>query len=178
LGATLGARRSDQPSTSTDWLGFAQAVLGATADPANRSRRRSETYGPEGWGLGLINNSVSATSGGRRRIACSGATAGRRTSIANLSIGVASAGRKGGLCVVVRHSMPGVVLIAAVSLVVFFNASRVVEAVGIAAGLCLPTGESLCLVAVGVPTMGLMCAAAIRAGRRRADAHLALRGNG
>jgi hypothetical protein len=56
------------------------------------------------------------------------------------------------------HSLP-LVLIAAVSPVLFLNASRVVEAVGISAGLCFAGGAVLCLIAVGIPTMGLMGAA-------------------
>jgi hypothetical protein len=56
------------------------------------------------------------------------------------------------------HSLP-LVLIAAVSPVLFLNASRVVEAAGIAAGLCFAGGAVLCLVALGIPTMGLMGAA-------------------
>ena len=53
------------------------------------------------------------------------------------------------------HSLP-LVLIAAVSPVLFLNASRVVEAAGISAGLCFGGGAVLCLVALGVPTMGLI----------------------
>jgi threonine/homoserine/homoserine lactone efflux protein len=56
------------------------------------------------------------------------------------------------------HSLP-LVLIAAVSPVLFLNASRVVEAAGISAGLCFAGGAVLCLVAFGIPTMGLMGAA-------------------
>ena len=56
------------------------------------------------------------------------------------------------------HSLP-LVLIAAVSPVLFLNASRVVEAAGISAGLCFAGGAVLCLVALGIPTMGLMGAA-------------------
>jgi hypothetical protein len=56
------------------------------------------------------------------------------------------------------HSLP-LVLIAAVSPVLFLNASRVVEAAGISAGLFFGGGAVLCLVALGVPTMGLMGAA-------------------
>ena len=56
------------------------------------------------------------------------------------------------------HSLP-LVLIAAVSPVLFLNASRVVEAAGISAGLCFGGGAVLCLVALGIPTMGLMGAA-------------------
>jgi hypothetical protein len=157
-GRSLGSHSGSQTvRPAQHFNGLARLRAGGSGRhrrPANRSRRRSETYGPKGWGLGLINNSVSATSGGRRRIACRGATAGRRTSIANLSIGVASAGRKDGLCVVVRHSMPGVVLIAAVSLVVFFNASRVVEAVGIAAGLCFADGGVPVPCRCGRPDIG------------------------
>jgi threonine/homoserine/homoserine lactone efflux protein len=54
------------------------------------------------------------------------------------------------------------VLIAAVSPVLFLNASRVVEAAGISAGLCFVGGAFLCLVALGIPTMGLMGAASSR----------------
>jgi hypothetical protein len=53
------------------------------------------------------------------------------------------------------HSLP-LVLIAAVSPVLFLNASRVVQAAGISAGLCFAGGAALCLVALGIPTMGLM----------------------
>ena len=53
------------------------------------------------------------------------------------------------------HSLP-LVLIAAVSPVLFLNASRVVEAAGISAGLFFACGAVLCLVALGIPTMGLM----------------------
>jgi threonine/homoserine/homoserine lactone efflux protein len=56
------------------------------------------------------------------------------------------------------HSLP-LVLIAAVSPVLFLNGSRVVEAAGISAGLCFAGGAVLCLVALGIPTMGLMGAA-------------------
>ena len=56
------------------------------------------------------------------------------------------------------HSLP-LVLIAAVSPVLFLNASRVVGAAGIAAGLFFAGGAVLCLVALGIPTMGLMGAA-------------------
>jgi Sap, sulfolipid-1-addressing protein len=56
------------------------------------------------------------------------------------------------------HSLP-LVLIAAVSPVLFLNASRVVEAAGISAGLWFAGGAVLCLVALGIPTMGLMGAA-------------------
>jgi threonine/homoserine/homoserine lactone efflux protein len=56
------------------------------------------------------------------------------------------------------HSLP-LVLIAAVSPVLFLNASRVVEAAGISAGLCFGGGAVLCLLALGIPTMGLMGAA-------------------
>ena len=57
------------------------------------------------------------------------------------------------------HSLP-LVLIAAVSPVLFLNASRVVEAAGISAGLYFAGGAVLCLVALGIPTMGLMGGAA------------------
>ena len=56
------------------------------------------------------------------------------------------------------HSLP-LVLIAAVSPVLFLNASRVVETAGISAGFCFAGGAVLCLVALGIPTMGLMGAA-------------------
>ncbi|HJQ90049.1 MAG TPA: GAP family protein [Propionibacteriaceae bacterium] len=56
------------------------------------------------------------------------------------------------------HSLP-LVLLAALSPVLFLNASRVVEAAGISAGLCFAGGAVLCLVAFGIPTMGLMGAA-------------------
>ena len=56
------------------------------------------------------------------------------------------------------HSLP-LVLIAALSPVLFLNASRVVEAVGISAGFCFAGGAVLCLVAFGIPAMGLMGAA-------------------
>jgi hypothetical protein len=56
------------------------------------------------------------------------------------------------------HSLP-LVLIAAVSPVLFLNASRVVQAAGISAGLCFAGGAVLCLLALGIPTMGLMGAA-------------------
>jgi len=69
------------------------------------------------------------------------------------------------------HSLP-LVLIAAVSPVLFLNASRVVEAAGISAGLCFGGGAVLCLVALGVPTMGLMGAAT----SQRIAAELASRG--
>ena len=69
------------------------------------------------------------------------------------------------------HSLP-LVLIAAVSPVLFLNASRVVEAAGIAAGLFFAGGAVLCLVAFGIPTMGLMGAAT----SQRVAADLASRG--
>jgi threonine/homoserine/homoserine lactone efflux protein len=50
-------------------------------------------------------------------------------------------------------------MLAALSPVLFLNASRVVEAAGISAGLCFAGGAVLCLVAFGIPTMGLMGAA-------------------
>src|SRR5829696_4693360 len=56
------------------------------------------------------------------------------------------------------HSLP-LVLLAALSPVLFLNASRFVEAAGILAGLCFAGGAVLCLVAFGIPTMGLMGAA-------------------
>lgn len=76
------------------------------------------------------------------------------------------------------HSLP-LVLIAAVSPVLFLNASRVVQAAGIAAGLCFGGGAMLCLVALGIPTMGLMGAAtsqqvAADLASRRVDLALAL----
>jgi Sap, sulfolipid-1-addressing protein len=54
------------------------------------------------------------------------------------------------------------VLIAAVSPVLFVNASRVIEAAGISAGLSFGGGAVLCLVALGIPTMGLIGAAMSR----------------
>ena len=69
------------------------------------------------------------------------------------------------------HSLP-LVLIAAVSPVLFLNASRVVEAAGISAGLFFAGGAVLCLVALGIPTMGLMGAAT----SQLVAAHLASRG--
>jgi threonine/homoserine/homoserine lactone efflux protein len=62
------------------------------------------------------------------------------------------------LATFLAHSLP-LVLIAAVSPVLFLNASRVVEAAGISAGLFFGGGAVLCLVALGIPTMGLMGAA-------------------
>jgi hypothetical protein len=59
------------------------------------------------------------------------------------------------------HSLP-LVLIAAVSPVLFLNASRVVEAAGISAGLWFASGAVFCLVALGIPTLGLMGAATSR----------------
>ena len=83
---------------------------------------------------------------------------------------VASASCEGGLCALETHSMPAtggdcgvpIVVIAAVSPVVFFAASRVVEAAGISAGFALRAGQSLCLVALSVPTMPLMAVAALQ----------------
>jgi Sap, sulfolipid-1-addressing protein len=69
------------------------------------------------------------------------------------------------------HSLP-LVLIAAVSPVLFLNASRVVEAAGISAGLLFAGGAVLCLVALGIPTMGLMGATT----SQRVAADLASRG--
>jgi threonine/homoserine/homoserine lactone efflux protein len=69
------------------------------------------------------------------------------------------------------HSLP-LVLIAAVSPVLFLNASRVVEAAGISAGLFFAGGAVLCLVALGIPTMGLMGTAT----SQRLAADLASRG--
>jgi len=76
------------------------------------------------------------------------------------------------------HSLP-LMLIAAVSPVLFLNASRVVEAAGISAGLYFAGGAVLCLVALGIPTMGLMGAAtsqlvAADLASRRVDLALAL----
>jgi Sap, sulfolipid-1-addressing protein len=65
------------------------------------------------------------------------------------------------LAAFLAHSLP-LVLIAAVSPVLFLNASRVVEAAGISAGLSFACGAVLCLVALGIPTMGLMGAATSR----------------
>ena len=59
------------------------------------------------------------------------------------------------LATFLAHSLP-LVLIAAVSPVLFLNASRVVEAAGISAGLYFGGGAVLCLIALGVPTLGLM----------------------
>jgi len=75
------------------------------------------------------------------------------------------------LATFLAHSLP-LVLIAAVSPVLFLNASRVVEAAGISAGLFFAGGAVLCLVALGIPTMGLMGAAA----SQRLAADLASRG--
>jgi Sap, sulfolipid-1-addressing protein len=75
------------------------------------------------------------------------------------------------LAAFLAHSLP-LVLIAAVSPVLFLNASRVVEAAGSSAGLWFAGGAVLCLVAVGIPTMGLMGAAT----SRRVAADLASRG--
>ena len=69
------------------------------------------------------------------------------------------------------HGLP-LVLIAAVSPVLFLNASRVVEAAGISAGLFFAGGAVICLVALGIPTMGLMGATT----SRRVAADLASRG--
>jgi len=69
------------------------------------------------------------------------------------------------------HSLP-LVLIAAVSPVLFLNASRVVEAAGISAGLYFGGGAVLCLIALGVPTLGLMGATT----SQRLAADLASRG--
>jgi hypothetical protein len=65
------------------------------------------------------------------------------------------------LAAFLAHSLP-LVLIAAVSPVLFLNASRVVEAAGISAGFSFACGAVLCLVALGIPTMGLMGAATSR----------------
>jgi threonine/homoserine/homoserine lactone efflux protein len=62
------------------------------------------------------------------------------------------------LATFLAHSLP-LVLIAAVSPVLFLNASRVVGAAGIAAGLLFAGGAVVCLVAFGIPAMGLMGAA-------------------
>jgi hypothetical protein len=75
------------------------------------------------------------------------------------------------LATFLAHSLP-LVLIAAVSPVLFLNASRVVEAAGISAGLFFAGGAVLCLVALGIPTMGLMGAAT----SQRVAADLASRG--
>ena len=75
------------------------------------------------------------------------------------------------LAAFLAHSVP-LVLIAAVSPVLFLNASRVVEAAGIFAGLFFAGGAVLCLVALGIPTMGLMGAAT----SQRVAADLASRG--
>jgi hypothetical protein len=75
------------------------------------------------------------------------------------------------LAAFLAHSLP-LVLIAAVSPVLFLNASRVVEAAGISAGLFFAGGAVLCLVAFGIPTMGLMGAAT----SQRLAADLASRG--
>jgi hypothetical protein len=69
------------------------------------------------------------------------------------------------------HSLP-LVLLAAVSPVLFLNATRVVGAAGISAGLYFAGGAVLCLVALGIPTMGLMGAAT----SQRVAADLASRG--
>jgi len=69
------------------------------------------------------------------------------------------------------HSLP-LVLIAAVSPVLFLNASRVVEAAGTSAGLYFGGGAVLCLIALGVPTLGLMGATT----SQRLAADLASRG--
>jgi hypothetical protein len=69
------------------------------------------------------------------------------------------------------HSLP-LVLIAAVSPVLFLNASRVVGAAGIAAGLFFAGGAVTCLVALGIPTMGLIGVAT----SRQVAADLASRG--
>ena len=75
------------------------------------------------------------------------------------------------LATFLAHSLP-LVLIAAVSPVLFLNASRVVEAAGISSGLFFAGGAVLCLVALGIPTMGLMGAAT----SQRLAADLASRG--
>jgi threonine/homoserine/homoserine lactone efflux protein len=75
------------------------------------------------------------------------------------------------LATFLAHSLP-LVLIAAVSPVLFLNASRVVEAAGISAGIFFAGGAVLCLVALGIPTMGLMGAAT----SQRLAADLASRG--
>jgi hypothetical protein len=69
------------------------------------------------------------------------------------------------------HSLP-LVLLAAMSPVLFLNASRVVEAAGISAGLFFGGGAVLCLLALGIPAMGLMGAAT----SQRIAADLASRG--
>jgi hypothetical protein len=75
------------------------------------------------------------------------------------------------LATFLAHSLP-LVLIAAVSPVLFLNASRVVEAAGMSAGLYFGGGAVLCLVALGIPTMGLMGATT----SQRVAADLASRG--
>jgi hypothetical protein len=75
------------------------------------------------------------------------------------------------LATFLAHSLP-LVLIAAVSPVLFLNASRVVGAAGIAGGLLFAGGAVLCLVAFGIPAMGLMGAAT----SQRVAADLASRG--
>ena len=75
------------------------------------------------------------------------------------------------LATFLAHSLP-LVLIAGVSPVLFLTASRVVEAAGIPAGLFFAGGAVLCLVALGIPTMGLMGAAT----SQRIAADLASRG--
>ena len=62
------------------------------------------------------------------------------------------------LATFLAHSLP-LVLIAAVSPVLFLNSSRVVGAAGISAGFWFAGGAVLCLVAFGIPAMGLMGAA-------------------
>jgi hypothetical protein len=57
----------------------------------------------------------------------------------------------------VAEASSGQVLIAAVSPVVFFSGA--IEAAGISAGLCFSARQSLCPVALGVRTMGLIGAA-------------------
>lgn len=55
----------------------------------------------------------------------------------------------------VAHSLP-LVLLAALSPVLFLNASRVVESAGAKAGAYFAAGAACCLLALGIPAMGLM----------------------
>ena len=56
------------------------------------------------------------------------------------------------------HSLP-LVLLAAISPILFLNASRVVESAGSKAGTYFAAGAACCLLGFGVPAMGLMGAA-------------------
>lgn len=56
------------------------------------------------------------------------------------------------------HSLP-LVLLAALSPVLFLNASRIVESAGGKAGAFFAAGAAGCLLALGIPAMGLMGAA-------------------